>query len=257
MTRFIALTVLMTGFITLVLASPASAVPIVSNNFSLGHGYVSGSWNDSETSSVNTDVTGDFTLSVGFEPSIAFTGNPGLTFINRVLANSAQGSSQGRTDMFSVDVTATYTGSAPLGQLTLFVDEIRIWAGNHAGGSITNTDTGGQDLINWIETTVGNSGVGPIVDLGAANSDASNVANYDLVSWDPGESAVPGTTTTRLFDLQTNGQLLAYLDGFEIFGHIEFAAVPEPATHLMLIVGLVGLAKVRRGRGRATLRISA
>lgn len=230
------------------LAGEASAT-VISNNFSIGYGFTPTSWNTSETSSVNVDVAGDFTLGITFPPSAAFTMGAGPTFINRVLASSTDTQTEGRTDTFDVTVTAAYTGPLTGGSTRLVIDNISIYAGNHTTGGVTNLDESGVDLINWIETTVGNSGSGPVVDLGAGSSVEENPANYDLVTWNPDDFSVAGNSTTRLFDLQTNGQLLAYLEGFEIFGRVEYLTIPEPATHWLLFCGLIGLVKrTRRNR---------
>jgi hypothetical protein len=246
----IAITIAIAWIVSSLMVNVGAAATIVSNNFSLGYGYTPSSWNTSETVAANTGVTGDFTLGLSFQPSVAFTGANGVTFINRVLANGAEANSEGRTDFFSLSVTATYTGILPAGQTKLVVDDIRIRAGNHTAGGLTNVDNAGSDLINWFETTAGNAGSGPTTNLGAGSTNTALASNYDLVSWNPGDVDVNGITSTRLFDLQTNGELLAYLDGFEIFGHIEFTPdpAPEPSSLLLLSSGALGLLSHRRRR---------
>jgi hypothetical protein len=242
----------------LLVVERAAATTIVSNNFSLGYGYKSPSWNTTETVSANTGVTGDFTLNVAFQPSVAFTSADGVTFVNRVLATSAEASTIGRTDQFSLSVTATYTGILPAGQTKLVIDDIRIRAGNHTANGLSNVDNGFSDLINWFETTSGNAGSGPATDLGVRSDVYTALSSYNLVSWNPADIGVNGVTSTRLFDLNTNGELLAYLDGFEIFGHIEFTPepAPEPSTQLLLAAGLFGLMKrTSRRRKNAVAKV--
>ena len=69
--------IMLAAALVAVMASSAVAETITSNTFSLGYGCVllnptTAGFDDSETSASNTDVTGDWTLSVAFDAGSAF-----------------------------------------------------------------------------------------------------------------------------------------------------------------------------------------
>jgi hypothetical protein len=218
-----------------------AATTIISNTFSLGYGYASAAgWDDSETSGSNTGVTGDFTLSALPTVVSAFS-DTGVLFSNRLLANGGGGTWNAQANTFTVDLVGSYTGVQPAGTTTLVIDSISMWVDNHT------LFTGAADEIRWSETTVGNTGTSPFINLGTAS--AGNVAStYQQLSWNPGETAVTGTSSTRIFefDLSGNDFTNAMIDGFEVTGHLEFTPVPEPSTTALL--GLGGLALILRRR---------
>jgi hypothetical protein len=220
----------------------SQAAVTISNTFSLGYGYENNEWNDTETSGVNTGVAGDFTLSALPTVVSPFTDNA-TTFSNRVLANGGNGSWNAQAITFTVDLVGSYTGVQPAGTTTLVIDSISMWVENHTAF------TGAADEIRWSETTVGNTGTSPFINLGTAS--AGNAAStYQQLSWNPGETAVAGTSSTRTFEFDLSGTDFtnAMVDGFEVTGHLEFTpvSVPEPSTTALL--GLGGLALILRRR---------
>ncbi|MEN8255741.1 MAG: PEP-CTERM sorting domain-containing protein [Verrucomicrobiota bacterium] len=226
-------TIGMAMLVALVSAGVASAAVITSTDFSIGLGKTSGTgaWTTTETASVNTDVTGPFTLSVAASCS-SFYGSSGTTFQNRVLGMGLTGVQYvGKVQTFdTLTVAANYTGGLAGNSatpMTLVIDSVRIWASN----GVQN------NYVYWLETTPGNAAQQANQSLGAAAS-YTVLADYQNVVWNPGEQAVAGTSSTRTFDLNGASVHEIRIDGIEVLGHVEYDAIPEPAT--LSLFGLIG-----------------
>jgi hypothetical protein len=210
--------------------TPATrAVVLNSSPFSFGYGFANlsgSSWNDSETSSVNTPTTqGSFS----FTPAPVgdrFSGD-GVVFPNRVLTDqSADGVSGFLTGNFNVPITANYNGGTPSGasgtpnyQLRLEISNISIYAGEHSSSFSS------IPLI-WDETTPGHLSSSTPIALPISN-DFNEVAGYLKVEWNPDDFATPlanlNDPVTRTFDILVvdNEGDLRFLDGLEIEGRVS------------------------------------
>lgn len=224
------------------IAASASAT-LLTDGFSIGLGYnaLDGTegWDDAETFGANTYVGGDFTLDIT-HTAAGFSG-AGPQFPNRVLAGSGANAGAA-TVVFTVD--AAYTGGlagSTATPMTLVIDSISIYAFNHSAHG-----DGVNDTIRWAETTAGNAGTSSWLDLGAGSTALSVPAAFDQLVWNPGDVAVAGTTSTRTFTMNVDSLVNAAVDGFEIEGHIEYDAIPEPATLGLVAVFGGGILLVRR-----------
>jgi hypothetical protein len=237
-------------------ASVSRAAPIVettisSANFSRGYGNVAGFWGTSETSANNTGTTaGNFT----FTPTVSGGGNSsyGPRFSGRVLSNGSSTSPSvadygGVVGSFLVSVAATWTGGTPIDaqpspnlRLRLNITSLRIWGVGYNGDSSPWT-------LNFNETTAGHTdSQTPVTSLTpVAFTSWWDSSQYSHVIWDPTDYIVSGTSETRTFTL--SGSPSSSIDGFEIFGNVDFIydAIPEPASVGFLAV-VVAMALTRR-----------
>jgi hypothetical protein len=230
------------------MGSSAWAV-IISNTFTMNYGRVpvgpnppgAGGWDTSETSGANTDVTGDFSLSITFPgnqaPSLSAYGP---TFPGGVLSNGSITAHSGRSDLFEVQLVGAYTGAEPVTDVKLVITSISIYGARHAG-------IPGGDGFSWEETTPGNVATSSLFTLNqvADSTDLVTAANFTLAAWDPADPTTPGLSSTRNFELPDDGNFRA-IDGFTVTGHIE--AIPEPATVLLLGLGFGALLLRRKLR---------
>jgi hypothetical protein len=220
---------------------------LISDTFTMNYGRVvdpdnsiAGVWDTSETSGANTDVTGDFSLSITFPgnqaPSLS---GYGPTFPGGVLSNGSITAHSGRSDLFAVQLVGAYTGAEPVTHVKLVITSISIYGARHASLTPGNG-------FSWRETTVGNAATTSVYTLNqvAGSTDLATAANFTLAAWDPSDPTTSGTSSTRSFNLLDDGNFRA-IDGFTVTGHIE--AIPEPTAMLMMGLGLGGLL-LRRAR---------
>ena len=222
--------VLLAACVLLGSVSPMRAGIIVSEEFSLGYGFTNSpqTWNTSETAGANTPTTiGDFT----FTPVVSggATSGTGPRFPNRVFTAGAAGYGSGSSSSFSVSVAASYAGSLPPNaQTRVLIDEISVWA------AALGVDGSDPYNIAFRETTSGHTaqsapvtGLFPFESLGGSWwLQLGDVSHYKHLVWNPGDYWVPGSGTTRSFDLVAdNGRVI---DGFEIRGHVVTASAPGP-----------------------------
>lgn len=203
-----------------------------SSEFSLGFGAQDNSsstdvFNDVETASVNTPTTqGNFT----FAPTVigGRSGGVGCTFLNRVLANGADGDvsaavSRSGPVNFTVSIAASYNGSAPAHavstdyNLGIEITRISVWAA---------ASTGYSTSAAWDETTPGHAVTSPSTAL-IETADAHRTASYTQLTWDPDDYGLSpaslNASCTRTFAILpvVEGDDYRYLDGVEIEGRVH------------------------------------
>lgn len=233
--------------LVLAMTTPAlQGATITSAPFSFGFGMTAtggGTWNDEETSGVNTPTTqGDFSFAP-VPTGDRFT-TDGSTFPNRVLTDAPLDGYSAAIDkaMFEVPITANYTGAvpgdvngtAPNYKLRLEITSISIYAGAHPSSSLFS--------LAWDETTAGHAATSPSTAL-PVNNDYNEAASYLKVAWDPAEFDEPlsglNDSFTRTFDI-LGGNELRFGEGIEIEGRVTlvYNAVPGPGTFTWLTNGL-------------------
>jgi hypothetical protein len=220
---------------------------LISDTFTMHYGRVvdpenasAGVWNTSETSGANTDVTGDFSLSITFPGNQASSlSGYGPTFPGGVLSTGSITAHSGRSDLFAVQLVGAYTGAEPVTDVKLVITSISIYGARHASLTPGNG-------FSWRETTVGNAATTSVYTLNqvAGSADLVDPANFTLAAWDPADPTTRGTSSTRSFDLPDDGNFRA-IDGFTVMGRIE--VIPEPTAILLVGVGL-GCLLLRRAR---------
>jgi hypothetical protein len=230
------------------MGSSAWAV-LISNTFTMNYGRVpvgpnppgAGGWTTDETASVNENVAGDFSLTITFpgNQGQSFSGT-GPVFTDAVLGTGTSAAHTGTSANFAVQLVGAYTGAVPVTDVKLVINSISIYGARHA--LVTPGDG-----FSWRETTPGNEFTTSVYTLNqvAATTDLVNPANFTLAAWDPADPTTPGLSSTRSFDLPNDGNARA-IDGFTVTGHIE--AIPEPATVLLVGLGLVSLLLRRKLR---------
>ena len=228
------------------LTTGASAEVLSSNTFTMAYGYNGDQiWSVDENASSNIAITGDYGLTVGFVPIAPYTlswAASGPTFAGGVLADGSSTDGYSSHTSIIITVAGDYTGAvAPQGEITLVIDSISIYAANAAYSNVA-----GDDMINWAETTAGNVATSSQVNLGPITSEWNVASGYSLVSWNPGDVAVAGESSIRTFVMETETFGVGPADGFTVTGHVEYAAVPEPAT--LGLLGCGALAMFRRNR---------
>lgn len=218
------------------------AASVTSSNFSLGYGKTSSSiaWNDSETSSSNTTVSGDFTLGVSVSSSADYLA--GVTFLNRELGETDDAYSSFPAG-FEAILTASYSGTpadasgTPDYTLQIVITSISVYA---AGGD------NDPSQIGFVETTTGNEQSQALQPL-APYANMRKPVNYTKITWSPDGFDSSATTQTRSFGvIQPTSS--AFLDGFEVEGHIvvTYNAVPEPVALSLAAPVMLLLARRKR-----------
>lgn len=231
----------------LALASSANAATIISDNFSIGYGWLNNSWNTTETASVNTGPGSNFLLNLSFATN-GFS-NTGPSFTNRVLGTVTSSGYVSISTTFSTTLTATYTGPAPLDAAALPNYRLQL---NITGISLyvaPSTIQAGQ-TANFRETTVGNTQAQSAQPV-SATGNFTTLASYVNLVWDPNDFQSAGQSQARTFSLETVSPTALGADGFQVFGNIvlTYDAVPEPATFGLLgAAALVGICLRRRSR---------
>lgn len=222
------------------MAAPLSAATINSGNFSLGFGKTSGSgYTTTETSGANSNVSGDFGLSVTVDGGAQDLGGP--TFINRVLSDGDNDWS-GEPSDFLATLNATFSGTpidaaaVPNYQIQLVITSISIYAQGAAGAP----------SMGFIETSAGHEQA----QVQQALNGYSNMrlaGSYIPIAWNPDDYDSAGVNQTRTFGLSLPSGT-AFLDGVEVEGYITltYDAVPEPA--LLSLGAPVALMMLRRRR---------
>lgn len=242
-------------------ASNTIASQITSSDFSIGYGYSSpGSWNTSETTGANIDISGPFSLDI-VPHAYNYVGS-GITFPGRVPTNGGAGMLSGAANngnvggVFNVPISASYTGPAPVDaapvpnyRLVIEITSISVYAGaNESSLSLA-----------FNETTPGHAqvqGAGiSLIDSGNDFSTAQGtVASYTKLSWDPAdyENSIVGVNdpSQRVFSTDAPSSHVVFLDGLEITGrvHLYYDAVPEPGAMAMLGTLAIGLLARRQRR---------
>ncbi len=220
--------------LVLVASQLAVGAVITSGDFSIGYGFTQHEyWNTFETASVNTPtVQGEFT----FSPTITGSGfsGGGPYFPNRVLTDNGVNGFVGDTYHWNLTVDGSYNGT-PLsgGKVTLNITQISIY------GSPWTSD---PNTIWFNETTVGHTASStPVATLPYQGH--TNPASYAHLVWDPADFQVSGESSTRTFTIGSSTE--SAIDGFEIYGNIQYESVPEPLT--LALVGLgAGVGIIRR-----------
>lgn len=244
---------------TLLVVQEINAAQITSANFSFGYGHVVSEWNDSETSSVNTSTSqGNFVFAPA--PNGPRYRGIGPTFINRVLGNgdseSFVGAAYDGQRLFSVPITANYTGAAPGDasgtpnyQLQIEITSVSIYGGSEDAAVTTmalRETTAGHAQTQPTPVTV------PVTSFGAGSS----ITAYAQAVWNPGDYSTSlaslNDSFTRTFGVVIvvpNGQYDPhYIDGLEVTGrvHLIYDAIPEPAS--LSLLALVAPALLTRRR---------
>lgn len=243
-----------------VLASHAAAAQLTSADFSFAYGFgrdPEGAWGTSENTATNSPVTqGDFTLSPA--PASPLWSTEGPVFTDRTLGNE-NGTSQYSTwvgnsisDHFTVPITASYTGPAPVDaaavpnyRLLIEITSISIYGAVYPGSSATS--------LEWDETTAGHEQTSPSISP-AASSAWTQASSYQQLTWNPDDFSLAiaalGDSATRTFGiLPLDANDARYLDGLEISGrvHLVYDVVPEPGALSMLALAAIPLCR-RRAR---------
>ena len=214
----------------------AHGAETISENFDFGLGFSDGTWNFTENSGNNTPTTqGDFT----FTPTaVRLNYSPtGPTFSNRTLTDGSGVSgvayvSQDGVSNFTVDVTGSYDGIAPLDvnllspgyQLTVEITQLSIYGARESRFPPDPVQT----TLAWQELTSGhgqNSPSVPLVDVGPAPATINIAGNYTQLVWDVPDYSVPVTSLntpfTRSFQI-LNSSVNDYrlIDGLEVKGRV-------------------------------------
>ncbi len=230
--------------------SQANAAVISSSSFKLAYGFsgASPSWNTTETISINTPTTqGGFT----FAPTVSgglFTGY-GPRFENGVLGNGAGDAHKGgNSNTFSLTISGSWDGALPADasndpgyQLTMVIESISLYGLKIAIGS-------SDLLMSFEELTAGHTGNSPAVTLkyiAGAGSSTVLASNWTLLSWSPEDWTQSGTSVSRTFEIAEGDRAL---DGLTIEGYLQLSyhAVPEPSSLGWLLLGVGGMAALRR-----------
>lgn len=195
----------------------------VKSLFSLGYGWKNGSWNTSETSSVNTTPGAGFTLTTNLA---GVTGsNTGPTFANRVIGaiGSSTSYQAAIVDGFEAELIAAHSGPAPSDaaanpnyQITLNINSISIQ-------NAPNITSAGQ-TINFYEVTPGyESEQEPQATVATGNF--TMLPTWNKMAWDPEEpllmAGALAQTHTRTFVLEQDAYYNMFIDGLEIAGDVS------------------------------------
>jgi len=234
------------GLCILAVSYQVQAAVISSDTFTFGIGATSTGnpvWTGSENAGTNSSpVNGDFSL-VPSGSSSYFSGT-GPIFSGMTLSDGGSDVSGDSVD-FVLNVTGSYTGTPgdaaaiPNYRVVVEIQTLSIYGAAWAGLSTGD--------FRFTETTAGHVANSPAAALNTISSlgELAVASNYTLLTWNPGDYEVAGTSFTRTFTLPPSDFAI---DGLTIQGkvHVIYDAVPEPMTLSLLAMGGLGILIRRR-----------